>query len=136
MEQAVDSHVNQARRLLMSAKASKSKHPSVGATTTIGPLMEPNGATDPLTRALEEKLSHAATSADFDFHKGVNEVLADVGMTSDDSGGKLSFYGADPIIPSPFRFGTMAALGMAARSVALAALWRQATGEGQDIALD
>ena len=57
-------------------------------------------------------------------------------MTTADSGGKLSFYGADPIIPSPFRFGTMAALGMAARTVALAALWRQATGEGQDIVLD
>jgi crotonobetainyl-CoA:carnitine CoA-transferase CaiB-like acyl-CoA transferase len=30
----------------------------------------------------------------------------------------------------------MAAIGLAARSVALAALWRQATGEGQDISVD
>jgi crotonobetainyl-CoA:carnitine CoA-transferase CaiB-like acyl-CoA transferase len=85
---------------------------------------------------LEPSLSHPATSPDFDLHRGVNEVLAAVGMTTADSGGKLSFYGADPILPSPHRFGTMAALGMAARSVALAALWRQATGEGQDISLD
>src|SRR5262245_12445360 len=119
----------------MSAKASKSKRPSEGAAT-IGPLMETNGVTAPLTRALEEKLSRPATSADFDFHQGVNEVLADVGMTSDDSGGKLTFYGRDPILSTPFRFGTMAAIGMAARSVALAALWKDATGEGQDIALD
>jgi crotonobetainyl-CoA:carnitine CoA-transferase CaiB-like acyl-CoA transferase len=98
--------------------------------------VETNSSTDPLTKALEHQLSHPATSPDFDLHRGVNEVLADVGMTTADSGGKLTFYGADPIIPTPFRFGTMAAIGMAARSVALAALWRQATGEGQDIALD
>jgi crotonobetainyl-CoA:carnitine CoA-transferase CaiB-like acyl-CoA transferase len=57
-------------------------------------------------------------------------------MTTDDSGGRLSFYGQDPILPSPVRFGTMAAVGLAARSVALAALWRQTTGEGQDISVD
>jgi hypothetical protein len=57
-------------------------------------------------------------------------------MTTADSGGKLTFHGQDPIVASRVRFGTMAALGMAARSVALAALWRQATGEGQDISLD
>ena len=77
-----------------------------------------------LTEALEEKLSHPATSPDFDLHEGVNEVLADIGMTTADSGGELSFYGQDPILPSPIRFGTMAAIGLAARSVALAALWK------------
>jgi crotonobetainyl-CoA:carnitine CoA-transferase CaiB-like acyl-CoA transferase len=98
--------------------------------------VEANGATDKLTKSLEYQLSHPSTSPEFDLHRGVNDVLADVGLTTGDSGGKLSFYGADPIIPTPFRFGTMAALGMAARSVALAALWRQTTGEGQDISLD
>ena len=57
-------------------------------------------------------------------------------MTTADSGGKLSFYGQDPILPSPIRFGTMAAIGLAARSVALAALWKQSTGQGQDISVD
>jgi crotonobetainyl-CoA:carnitine CoA-transferase CaiB-like acyl-CoA transferase len=98
--------------------------------------VETNGESDRLTEALEEKLSHPATSPDFDLHEGVNEVLADIGMTSHDSGGELTFYGSDPILPSPHRFGTMAAIGLAARSVALAALWRQATGEGQDISVD
>src|ERR1700741_2886066 len=89
-----------------------------------------------LTETLEEKLSHPATSPDFDLKKGVNEVLSDVGMASDDCGGELSFYGSDPILQSPLRFGTMAAIGLAARSVAVAALWRQITGEGQDISVD
>src|ERR1700750_1466853 len=97
---------------------------------------ETNGKSKRLTETLEEKLSHPATSPDFDLKKGVNEVLADVGMTSDDCGGELSFYGRDPILQSPLRFGTMAAIGLAARSVAVAALWRQATGEGQNISVD
>ena len=99
-------------------------------------LVETNGESNRLTEALEERLSHPVTSPDFDLKKGVNEVLADVGMTSEDCGGELSFYGRDPILQSPLRFGTMAAIGLAARSVAVAALWRQASGEGQDISVD
>jgi len=98
--------------------------------------VETSGESNHLTEALEEKLSHPATSPDFDLHEGVNEVLADIGMTTADSGGELSFYGQDPILPSPIRFGTMAAIGLAARSVAFAALWKEATGEGQDISVD
>ena len=98
--------------------------------------METSASVDVLTDALEFQLSHPATSPDVDLHQGVDQVLADIGMTSADSGGKLTFYGRDPILPSRLRFGTMAGIGLAARSVALAALWRQATGEGQDISLD
>src|SRR6478736_5452328 len=98
--------------------------------------VETKGESTRLTEALEESLSHPATWPDFDLKSSVNEVLADVGMTSDDCGGELSFYGQDPILPSPLRFGTMAAIGLAARSVAVAALWRQATGEGQNISVD
>jgi len=95
-----------------------------------------NGTPDLLTEPLRTKLSNPDTSPDFDLPQGVNQVLADVGMTTADCGGDLTFYGQDPILPSRIRFGTMAAIGLAARSVALAALWRQATGEGQDISVD
>ena len=56
-------------------------------------LVETSGGSNRLTETLEERLSHPATSPDFDLKEGVNEVLADVGMTSDDCGGELSFYG-------------------------------------------
>src|SRR5262249_27428066 len=91
---------------------------------------------DVLTRTLQSKLANPERSSDFDLHGGLNEVLRDVGMSTADSGGKISFYGRDPIIPSPHRFGTMAAIGLAAKAVAVAALWRHRTGEGQDIAVD
>src|SRR5579871_2375177 len=90
-------------------------------------------AAQTLTEKIQTTLSNPATSSDFDLHGSVNEVLRDVGLTAADSGGKLAFYGQDPIIPSPLRFGAMAAVGLAARSVALAALWKSQTGEGQDI---
>jgi crotonobetainyl-CoA:carnitine CoA-transferase CaiB-like acyl-CoA transferase len=93
-------------------------------------------STETLTEKIQSGIDHPATTSDFDLHGGVNDVLKDVGLTAADSGGKLSFYGQDPIIPSPHRFGTMAAIGMAAKSVAVAALWRQRTGQGQDIAVD
>jgi hypothetical protein len=108
----------------------------MSAATITDRSVETSGESNRLTETLEERLSHPATSPDFDLKKGVNEVLADVGMTSDDCGGELSFYGSDPILQSPLRFGTMAAIGLAARSVAVAALWRQATDEGQNISVD
>jgi crotonobetainyl-CoA:carnitine CoA-transferase CaiB-like acyl-CoA transferase len=104
------------------------------STARLEPVTE--GSAGTLTDTLRSKLSIPATSPQFDLHGSVNEVLKDVGLTAADSGGKLSFYGQDPIIPSPHRFGTMAAIGLAAKAVAVAAVWRQRTGEGQDIAVD
>src|SRR5262247_2214372 len=104
------------------------------STTTLDLVKEATAET--LTETLQSKLSNPATASDFDLHVTVNEVLKDVRLTTADSGGKLTFYGQDPIIPSPHRFGAMAAVGLAARSVALAALWKSRTGEGQDIHVD
>jgi Predicted acyl-CoA transferases/carnitine dehydratase len=108
----------------------------MSTTSITEPLRNGKAANDRLTEALEQKLSHPATSPDFDLHAGTNEVLKDIGLTTADSGGKLTFSGSDPILPSSIRFGTMAAIGLAARSVALAALWKQTTGDGQNISVD
>jgi crotonobetainyl-CoA:carnitine CoA-transferase CaiB-like acyl-CoA transferase len=89
-----------------------------------------------LTDVLQRKLGNPETSPRFDFHSAVDRLLADVGLTAADSGGKLTFYGQDPVVPSSFKFGAMAAVGLAARSIALAALWKSRTGEGQDIHVD
>ncbi len=93
-------------------------------------------ALDILTETLQSKLSIPESSPDFDLHGGVEQVLKEVGMTAADAGGKLTFYGQDPIIPSRIRFGTMAAIGLAAKTIAVGALWRSRTGEGQDISVD
>ncbi|OKO85108.1 CoA transferase [Bradyrhizobium sp. AS23.2] len=102
--------------------------------TTIQPAEELKP--DLLTEKIVSKLANPVTNSDFDFHGTVNDVLKDVGLSTADSGGKLTFYGRDPIIPSAFRFGTMAAIALAAKAVAISALWRDRTGEGQDIEVD
>src|SRR5258707_6917298 len=89
-----------------------------------------------LTETLEAKLANPETSPEFDLRKAVNDVLGDVGLTVADGGGKLTFYGQDPIIASRFRFGSMAAIGLAATSVAVSALWEPSTGEGQEGSVD
>src|SRR5277367_5784390 len=57
-------------------------------------------------------------------------------MSAADSGGQLTFYGQDPIIPSRIRFATTAGIGLAAKTIAAAAIWRDRTGQGQDIHVD
>jgi crotonobetainyl-CoA:carnitine CoA-transferase CaiB-like acyl-CoA transferase len=99
---------------------------------SLSPKIEEN----PLTEAIEAGLSKPARTSSFDLNRAVNDVLKDVGMSTADSGGKLAFYGRDPIIPSALRFGSAAAIGLAAKAVAVAATWRARTGEGQDIAVD
>src|SRR6202795_3382890 len=89
-----------------------------------------------LTQTLKARLTNPVSSPEFDLHASLNEVLRDVGMTAADSGGKLTFFGQDPIVPSPIRFGSMAAIGLAAKAIGVAALWRARTEEGQDISVD
>src|ERR1700686_3666109 len=85
-----------------------------------------------LTQTLKARLTNPVSSPEFDLHAGLNEVLRDVGMTAADSGGKLTFYGQDPIVPSPIRFGSMAAIGLAAQAIGVGAVWGGRNEEGQD----
>jgi crotonobetainyl-CoA:carnitine CoA-transferase CaiB-like acyl-CoA transferase len=100
------------------------------------PNSQKNSRNGSLTETLRSKLESPVSFPEFDFLACTNELLSDVGLTTADGGGRLSFYGKEPIIPSRLRFGAMAAIGLAAKSVAAAALWRARTGEGQDIHVD
>jgi crotonobetainyl-CoA:carnitine CoA-transferase CaiB-like acyl-CoA transferase len=100
------------------------------------PVSRSHNGNGHLTDLLKSRLANPVSCPDFDLSTEVDEVLRRVGLSAADSGGKLSFYGRDPIIPSRIRFGTMAAIGLAAKSVAVAALWRSRTGEGQDVTVD
>jgi hypothetical protein len=93
-------------------------------------------ASDPLTETIQSKLANPERSSDFDFRAGVDDVLGEIGMAAADGGGTLTFYGCDPIVPSAIKFGAMAAIGLAAKSVAAAAVWKQRTGQGQDVHVD
>jgi crotonobetainyl-CoA:carnitine CoA-transferase CaiB-like acyl-CoA transferase len=89
-----------------------------------------------LTETLTSNLSNPVRSPDFDLYATLDKVLSDIGLSAADSGGKLTFYGKDPIVPSCFRFGSMAAIALAAKAETAAGIWKFRTGEGQDIHVD
>jgi crotonobetainyl-CoA:carnitine CoA-transferase CaiB-like acyl-CoA transferase len=89
-----------------------------------------------LTETIRSNLNNPVSSSEFDLYTGLDKVLSDVGLSVADSGGKITFYGKDPIVPSRFRFGSMAAIAIAAKAEAAAAIWRSRSGEGQDIYVD
>ncbi|MFI5586170.1 CoA transferase [Amycolatopsis sp. NPDC051758] len=91
--------------------------------------------TDRIRAALANPISSEEQDT-FDIHAALNEVLAGVGLSAKDSGGRVEFTGADPIVPSAVRLGAAPAIGLVAKSVALAALWRHRGGAGQDISMD
>ncbi|WP_338743899.1 CoA transferase [Pseudomonas sp. KK18] len=64
------------------------------------------------------------------------KVLKSVGLSIESAGGKVAFSGKDPIIKSPLPLATMAGVGLMAKAVAIADLWRTRTGEGQDLSVD
>ncbi|MEJ8846113.1 CoA transferase [Variovorax rhizosphaerae] len=92
---------------------------------------------DSITEAIRRALAAPAAHADgFDPHAHLRSVLQGVGLAPEDSGGAIQFIGQDPILPSVFRIASAAGIGLAAKSVAMAALWRHRGGAGQDIAMD
>ena len=91
----------------------------------------------PVTRAVLNALANRQTHSDgFDPLDHLRGVLAAVGIAPQDSGGTIEFVGRDPIIPSVFRIASAAGIGLAAKSVAMASLWRTRGGAGQDIEVD
>jgi crotonobetainyl-CoA:carnitine CoA-transferase CaiB-like acyl-CoA transferase len=66
----------------------------------------------------------------------VDLILSEAGLNRKDQGGSLTFAGMDPIRPTHIKVGCSAAAVMAANAVATAIIWRQRTGQGQDIHID
>ncbi|MFG1647798.1 CoA transferase [Amycolatopsis sp. NPDC049252] len=89
-----------------------------------------------LTERVEHAIAHPATGDAFDPHAELADLLAGIGMSPADTGGTITFDGADPVVPSTLRLGGASAIALAAKSAAVAKLWRLRGGEGQDIGVD
>ncbi|RKN77397.1 carnitine dehydratase [Streptomyces klenkii] len=87
-------------------------------------------------KAALDKPVTGGTGDDFDIHTALDDVLGGVGLSEQDAGGTVSFTGADPVVPSALRLAAAPALGLTAKSVALAKLWQHRGGPGQDISMD
>jgi crotonobetainyl-CoA:carnitine CoA-transferase CaiB-like acyl-CoA transferase len=63
-------------------------------------------------------------------------LLAEVGLSVEDAGGRVSFAGSDPILPAKHRLGACIAVPLLANAVGAAAIWRTRTERGQDLHVD
>lgn len=90
--------------------------------------------------SLTERVSSAVAAPlehdGFDVSAALGDLLAGIGMSASDTGGRIDFAGADPVVPSTLRLGGASALALVAKSAAVAKLWRLRGGDGQDISVD
>lgn len=90
-----------------------------------------------LTDQIRRSVGNPLTTTEIDLAPILDDVLDTVGLDVADSGGKVRFHGgADPLVASPFRFASAAAVGLGAKGVAASAIWRDRGGADQDIAVD
>jgi crotonobetainyl-CoA:carnitine CoA-transferase CaiB-like acyl-CoA transferase len=75
-------------------------------------------------------------AADFDIDKTFAGFMKDIGGSASDGGGTVTFTGKDPILRSRFRIGSSMAIPAMAAGVGAAAIWKERTGEGQDLHVD
>ena len=78
----------------------------------------------------------APAAADFDIDKTFAGFMKDIGGSASDGGGKVTFTGREPILRSHFRIASSMAIPAMAAGVGAAAIWKDRTGEGQDLRVD
>jgi crotonobetainyl-CoA:carnitine CoA-transferase CaiB-like acyl-CoA transferase len=79
----------------------------------------------------------AATPPDaFDISQAFAAFMKDLGQNPSDGGGTVTFTGSDPILRSHFRIGACMAIPAMAAGVGAAAIWKERTGEGQNVKID
>lgn len=98
--------------------------------------MDQNSIKVDLEKIIQNNLDNRLTTDEFDLHAETEYILNTVGASLKDFGGKLTFYGKDPIIPSVLRYGAQSAVTLAAKAAQIADIWRLKTGEKQDIHVD
>src|SRR6476660_1604836 len=101
---------------------------STGKPRRQGPLGRvQNGTFDELRTDMTNRLEHPSTVPPItqnltsapDVHQDFAKLLDGVGLDPKDTGGEVTFTGADPILPSKHRLGAIMAMGMMGPAVAM-----------------
>lgn len=92
-----------------------------------------------LATALVARTSQGALAQEpsaFDIDAEFATFMRGLGGSADDAGGRVSFTGRDPLVRSPFRIGACMAIPAMAAATGAAAIWRERTGQAQDLSID
>src|ERR1700735_1555125 len=93
-------------------------------------------AVEKLAKAIIANYDNPSKSNTIDIPAQVESLLQSLGATTSDSGGKVTYYGSDPIKPDRLPYGSACAIALAVKAILIAKIWRERTGEGQDIPVD
>jgi hypothetical protein len=80
--------------------------------------------------------AQVARGDDFSIENVFADFMRDIGGRAEDAGGRVLFTGRDPILQSPFRLGACMAIPAMAGGVEAAAVWRERTGQAQELSID
>ena len=67
---------------------------------------------------------------EFDINAAFEQLMNSIGLSSTDTGGKITFTGSDPIFDSRFRIGACISIPIMAAAAGAAIVWRHRTGRG------
>ena len=81
-------------------------------------------------------LATPQVSAGFDVNAQFRSVMNELGLSPEDTGGRITFVGEDPIFPSVHLLGACIGIPIMAGAAGIADIWRQRSGRGQDLTLD
>jgi len=93
-------------------------------------------AAETLAKTIVENYDNPLQDSTIDVSAHVESLLRSLGATTSDSGGKVTYYGSDPITPDRLPYGSISAIPLAAKAILIAKIWKERTGEGQDIHVD
>src|SRR3984957_20546791 len=93
-------------------------------------------AAEKLAKNIIANYDNQLRSNTIDLPAHVESLLQSLGATTSDSGGKVTYYGSDPITPDRLPYGSISAISLAAKAILIAKIWKERTGQGQDIHVD
>lgn len=93
-------------------------------------------AAEKLAKGIIANYDNQLQSSTIDLPGHVESLLQSLGATTSDSGGRVTYYGSDPITPDRLPYAAISATSLAAKAIMIAKIWKERTGEGQDIHVD
>src|SRR6202167_1118096 len=93
-------------------------------------------AAETLAKTIIANYDNPLQSSSINVPAHVESLLLSLGASASDSGGKVTYYGADPITSYRLPYGSISAISLAAKAILIAKIWKERTGEGQDIHVD
>jgi len=73
-----------------------------------------------LAEVITANYNNQLQSSTIDLPSHVESLLRSLGATTSDSGGKVTYYGSDPVTPDRLPYGAISAISLAAKAILIA----------------